>query len=310
MQEGGIFMAGNSPLKDIGRHWQLYVILLLPVAYLVVFNYIPMLGIQLAFKDFVATKGIWGSPWVGFEHFKRFFSSYSSMQVIWNTVSIGIYGIVAGFPMPILLAIALNETISKRFSKAVQTVTYMPYFISTVVMVGMILQLLDTKMGIVGMLGNALGFKPISLIAQPGLFSSIYVWSGVWQHTGFSAIIYVAALAGVSQELQEACLIDGATRMQKIWHVDLPHIKSTIVLILLFSLGGVMNVGFEKVFLMQNPLNSSASEVINTYIYKVGLVSADYSFSTAVGLFNSCINVIMLVTVNIIARKLGDTSLW
>ena len=212
--------------------------------------------------------------------------------------------------MPILLAIALNETKYKRFANTVQMVTYTPYFISTVVMVSMILQVLDTRIGIVALLANAFGFKAVALIGIPNYFSTIYVWSGVWQYTGYSAIIYVASLAGVNPELQEASVIDGATRLQKIWNVDLPHIKPTIILILLFSMANVMNVGFEKVFLMQNPLNTSASEVINTYIYKVGLISADYSFSTAVGLFNSVINTLLLVTVNFVARKLAETSLW
>ncbi len=300
----------NRTWRGIIHHWQLYLILLLPVAYLVIFAYIPMFGIQLAFKDFLATKGIWGSPWIGMKEFQRFFRSPSSLQVIWNTAIIGIYTVVAGFPMPILLAIALNETKYRRFANTVQMVTYTPYFISTVVMVSMILQVLDTRIGIVALLAKLFGFKAVALIGIPKYFSTIYVWSGVWQYTGYSAIIYVAALAGVSPELQEASLIDGATRLQKIWHVDLPHIKPTIILILLFSMGNVMNVGFEKVFLMQNPLNTPTSEVINTYIYKVGLVSADYSFSTAVGLFNSVVNTLMLVTVNFVARKLGDTSLW
>jgi len=296
--------------RGIVHHWQLYLILVPPVVYLVVFAYVPMFGIQLAFKDFVAIKGIWGSPWVGLKEFQRFFRSPSSLQVIWNTAIIGIYSVAAGFPMPILLAFAFNETRMRRFANSVQMVTYTPYFISTVVMVSMILQVLDTRIGIVALLAKLFGFKAVALIAIPKYFSTIYVWSGVWQYTGYSAIIYVAALAGVSQELQEASLIDGATRLQKIWHVDLPHIRPTIVLILLFSMGNVMNVGFEKVFLMQNPLNTSASEVINTYIYKVGLVSADYSFSTAVGLFNSVVNTLLLVIVNFIARRLGDTSLW
>ena len=309
-REAGFYMAGRSIKNAVKQHWQLYALLLLPVTYLIIFNYLPMFGIQLAFKDFMAVRGIWGSPWKGFKHFSRFFNSPSSLEIIYNTAFIGLYQVVAGFPMPILLAITLNETKRKFLANTVQMVTYTPYFISTVVMVSMIFQLLDTRVGIMGMLGSAFGFTPVNLMTKAQYFSSIYVWTGIWQYTGYSAIIYVAALSGVSSELQEASIIDGATRMQRIWHVDLPHIRQTIILVLLFNLGSVMNVGFEKVFLMQNPLNSSTSEVIATYIYKVGLVSADYSFSTAIGLLNSLINMSILLLVNYTARKISDTSLW
>ena len=307
---GGAIGKRKLIIKRIKRHWQLYALLLLPVTYLAVFCYWPMAGIQLAFKNFIATRGIWGSPWIGLSHFRRFFNSPSSLNVIFNTLFIGFYSVLAGFPMPILLAIAINETKNKFFAKSVQMVTYMPYFISTVVMVSMIFQLLDTRIGLLGVLANHLNITPVNITGDSKYFVSLYVLSNVWQHTGYSAIIYVAALSGVSQELREASLIDGANTPQRIWHVDLPHIKQTIILVLLLTLGGIMNVGFEKVFLMQNPLNLSASEVIATYIYKIALVSADYSFSTAVGLFNSLINMSLLLLVNAISKKIGETSLW
>ena len=303
-------MSGKNTMKSVKLHWQLYLLLLLPVTYLVIFNYIPMAGLQLAFKKFYATKGIWGSPWIGLDHFIRFFKSPSFGQIVWNTASIGLFGTIAGFPMPILLAVALNETKHKRLGNTVQMVTYTPYFISTVVMVGIIFQVLDTRVGMFALLGKTFGFEPINLMNKAKYFKTIYILSGIWQYTGYSSILFVAALAGVNQELQEACVIDGSTRFQKVWHVDLPHIKPTIILVLLLNLGRIMNVGFEKVFLMQNPLNSSASEIIATYIYKVGLVSADYSFSTAIGFFNSVINLLMLLMINFAAKKLGETSLW
>ena len=291
-------------------HWQLYLILLPPLLYVIVFHYIPMYGIQLAFKQFQATSGITGSPWVGLKHFEQFFSSPSSWRIIRNTIGISLYSIAAGFAFPILLAVALNEVRARFFKKTVQMITYAPYFISTVVLVGMLMQVLDPRVGVINQIITLFGGEPVNLMGKAEYFKSIYVWTTIWQGTGYSAVIYLAALAGVSRDLQEACVIDGASKLRRIWHVDLPSIRPTIVILLVLSFGSVMNVGFEMIFLMQNSLNLAASEIISTYVYKVGLINANFSFSTAIGLFNSVINLILLVSANYMARKFTDNSLW
>jgi ABC-type polysaccharide transport system permease subunit len=296
--------------KKFAKYWQFYLIILLPLLYLILFSYVPMYGVVLAFKKFSFTKGIMGSPWIGFKLFSQFFSSPSSVKIIMNTVFISIYSIAAGFPIPILLAVALNEVRGKLFKKTVQMVTYAPYFISTVVMVGLILQVTDPRNGIINQFITLFGGEAVNFLGKSEYFASVYVWSGIWQGAGYSAVIYLAALAGVSRELQEAAVIDGASRFKRIVHVDLPSIRPTIVILFLFSIGSIMNVGFEKIFLMQNTLNISASEVIATFVYKVGLLSADYSFSTAVGLFNSVVNLFLLILANSVARKVDETSLW
>jgi putative aldouronate transport system permease protein len=300
----------GATLRRAGRHWELYVIMLVPLAYILVFNYLPMYGVQLAFKRFSPSKGIAGSSWVGLRYFQSFFASPSSLQIIWNTLSVSIYSLVVGFFFPIFLAICLNESRSKRFKKTAQMVTYAPYFISTVVMVGMIMQALDPRMGIISKLIELCGGGSSNLMGEPKAFQSIYVWSGLWQSIGYSAIIYLAALAGVSPELQEAAIIDGCNRAQRIWNVDIPSIMPTIIIMLIMSFGFVMSVGFEKVFLMQNDMNLSASEIISTYTYKVGVVNANFGYATAVGLFNSVVNVILLLSANGIAKKAGQPGLW
>lgn len=297
-------------IRLLRRQWQFYLIMLLPLLYVLIFSYVPMYGVVIAFKKYSVSKGILGSPWIGLKMFKQFFASPSSTTVIFNTLYLSLYSLIAGFPIPIILAIALNEVKGKGFKKVVQMVTYAPYFISTVVMVGLIMQVLDPRIGILARILSLFGIPVVNLMANPKYFPSVYVWSGIWQGAGYSAIIYLAALAGVSPELKEAAVIDGASRLKRIWHVDLPSIRPTIIILLLLSVGGIMNVGFEKVFLMQNPLNASASEIISTYVYKVGLVSADFSFSTAIGLFNSVINLILLSLANLVAKFIGETTLW
>lgn len=300
----------REALRRIKRHWQLYLVLLLPMAYLLVFRYWPMYGVQIAFRDFNAAEGIAGSPWVGFMHFERFFNSYRFWDLLRNTVGISFYSLLAGFPLPIILAIAVNEARRYYFKKTVQMVTYAPHFISTVVMVGIILQFLDPRIGLINKAIAALGGTPTNYIGKADLFQSIYVWSGVWQGMGYASIIYIAALSSIDPQLEEAAVIDGASRLQKIWYIDLPGILPTAVILLILNVGQIMNVGFEKIYLMQNPLNLTTSEVISTYVYKVGLLRAQYSFSAAVGLFNSVIDLILLVVVNQIARRVGETSLW
>jgi multiple sugar transport system permease protein/putative aldouronate transport system permease protein len=269
-----------------------------------------MSGILMAFKDYSPRRGIWASPWVGLKWFKQFLTTPSGLTVIVNTLRLGFYSLLAGFPIPILLAIGLNEIRSLRFKKTVQMMTYAPYFISVVVMVGMMMQLMDLRIGIFNRIITLLGGQAVNIFGQPGIFPHLYVWSGVWQTMGYSSIIYIAALSGVSKELQEAALVDGASRLQRIWHVDLSEIRPTIVILLIFNCGSIMSIGFEKVYLMQNSINMVTSEVISTFVYKVGLQNANYSFSTAVGVFNSVIAFILMISVNQISKKLTDTSVW
>jgi multiple sugar transport system permease protein/putative aldouronate transport system permease protein len=280
--------------------------------YIIVFNYIPIYGAQIAFKNFRITEGIWGSPWVGFEHFKRFFNSYEFERLIGNTLALSIYSLLAGFPFPIILALLLNYVNNERFKKTVQMVTYAPNFISTVVLVGMIMQFLSPQIGIVNNILEALGMERIHFMAKPEYFRHIYVWSGVWQTTGFSSIIYIAALAAIDPQLHEAAIVDGATKVQRIWHIDLPGIMPTAIILLILNSGNILRVGFEKALLMQTPLNLRTAEVIDTYVYKIGLASptVNYSYPAAIGLFQSVIGFILLVLVNNIAKRVSETSLW
>ena len=296
--------------KDLKKNYILYLLILPVFLYYVIFAYVPMYGIQLAFKEFVPKLGIFGSPWVGLDNFTRFFSSYNFQSLLLNTLGISVYGLLAGFPIPILFALLLNYLPGKRFRKSVQMVSYAPNFISVVVMCGMITIFLAPDTGIVNQIITALGGKSVSFLSVPGYFKSIYVWTGVWQGMGFSSIIYISALSGVDGQLHEAAIIDGATKFQRIVHIDIPSIAPTMIILLILSLGSIMSVGFEKIYLLQNSLNMSASDVISTYVYRVGLIDSDYSYSTAVGLFNSVINAILLVTVNTAAKKLSSTSLW
>ncbi|NMA83232.1 MAG: sugar ABC transporter permease [Epulopiscium sp.] len=300
----------KSKRTKMKSQWQFYLMLLPPLLYILTFHYTPMFGIVMAFKKFSVSRGIWGSQWVGFTHFKQFLASPSSLRIIWNTLYLGIYTLIVGFPIPILLAIGLNEVGNQRFKKTVQMVTYAPYFISTVVMVGLVMQITDLRTGVINDLLRLVGKDPINFFGSATIFPSLYVWTGIWQTTGYSAIIYLAALSGVSKELQEVAIVDGASRLQRIWHIDLPAIRPQIIILLIFNVGAVMNIGFEKVYLMQNPLNMATSEVIATFVYKIGLVNADYSFSTAVGLFNSVISFILLITVNELAKRFSDTGVW
>ncbi|WP_397376410.1 ABC transporter permease [Paenibacillus vietnamensis] len=292
------------------RHWELYFLVLLPVAYLIIFKYVPMFGVQIAFKDFNVVQGIWGSQWVGMKHFKAFFESPNFWLTIRNTLGVSFYSLLAGFPIPILLALALNEIRTGPFKKTVQMVTYAPHFISTVVMVSIVMLMLTPHVGVVDRLFAMFGADMTNMMGVPEYFKSIYVWSGVWQEMGYASIIYIAALASVDPALYEAARVDGASRWKKIMYIDLPSLIPVTVIMLILSLGNIMGVGFEKIYLMQNPLNLSSSEVISTYVYKVGLVGANFSFSSAVGLFNSVVNLILLLIVNFIAKRVSETSLW
>lgn len=299
-----------SAWKKIQRHWQLYIVISLPLLYLFIIKYIPMTGIVIAFKDYNVVQGMWGSPWVGFKYFNQFFDSPNFWLYIKNTLGISLYGLIVGFPAPIILALALNEIRTGFFKKSVQMVTYAPYFISTVVMVSIIIVNLTPNVGMVSRFFALLGVADTNFMGNPALFKSIYVLSDVWQMTGYGAIIYIAALAGVNPELYESAKVDGASRFQKILRIDLPSILPVAVIMLILNLGNIMKLGFEKIYLMQNPLNLNSSEVISTYVYKVGLLGSNFSFSTAIGLFNSIVNLMLLILVNYIARKLTENSLW
>ena len=297
--------------REIYKNWSLYLLVAVPVIYLIIFKYVPMYGVQIAFRRYQPVYGITGSPWVGLEYFEQFMTNYKFWDIIRNTLSISVYSL-ATFPLSIVLAVLLNYIPFRKFQKTVQLVSYAPHFISTVVMVSMILQFLDTRNGLVNVLVTTLGGEAINFMGRKDLFYHIYVWSGVWQGVGYSSIIYIAALAGVSPELHEAAIMDGATIMKRVWHIDLPSILPTVMIMFIMQCGSVMSVGYEKVYLMQNSMNLEVSEVIDTYVYKQGLTSTmpKYSYSTAVGLFVSIINVILLVPVNTIAKKASGSSLW
>ncbi|MCU6792535.1 ABC transporter permease subunit [Paenibacillus sp. WQ 127069] len=296
--------------SKIWRNYQLYLFLLPTLIYFFIFSYIPMYGVTIAFKEFKPHLGILGSPWVGFEHFERFFRSDQFWSLIQNTLGLSIYQLAAGFPLPIILAILLNYAKFHRLKKTVQTMTYVPHFISTVVLVGMMSVLLSPQLGIVNVIIKSLGSDPVLFMADEDWFRSVYVWSGVWQNAGWGTIIYLAALAGIDPGLHEAAIVDGASKLRRIWHVDLPGIAPTIMILLILNMGSIMAVGFEKTFLMQNALNLATSEVISTYVYKVGLLSSQYSFAATVGLFNSVINFMLLIIVNRTAKAFGQNSLW
>nr|WP_235941691.1 ABC transporter permease subunit [Paenibacillus puerhi] len=278
--------------------------------YFIVFEYVPMYGVQIAFKDYLATKGIWGSPWVGFSHFERFFESFYFWRLLRNTLLIGIYQIAAGFPVPILLALMIHEVRQKRLQQWVQTILYAPHFLSTVVLVGLLFIFLSPETGLVNHLLNALGLESIAFLTDPGWFKSVYVLSGVWQQMGWNSIIYLAALAAIDPHLHEAAQMDGASRLRRIWHIQLPGLRPTMIILLILNMGSVLGVGFEKIYLLQNALNMQASDVIATHVYRSGILGAEYGFSAAIGLFNSVINFAILVTVNAIARRVSETSLW
>lgn len=298
--------------KQMKKSWQLYALLALPVLYVLVFKYYPMYGAQIAFKDYIASKGVAGSEWVGMKHFIRFFNSYEFVKLMKNTLIISLYSLLAGIPFPIILALSLNYVKNQLFKKSVQLITYAPHFISIVVMVGIIIELLDPRNGLVNMLLGQLGFKTINFMAKPEYFSSIYVWSGIWQNVGFSCIIYLAALAGVDPAQHEAAVIDGASKFQRMLHIDLPSIVPVMIILLILNTGHILDLGFEKVLLLQNPLNARTSEVIDTFVYKVGLASQamNYSYSTAINLFKSVIGLILLISVNQMAKKAKQESLW
>lgn len=296
-------------LKIIRRKWQLYVLALPAVVSVFIFHYVPIYGIQIAFKDFRAGKGIFGSSWVGLKHFIRFWSYPSFWAMIKNTLSISLYSL-ATFPLSVILALMIHELDSKKLKRCVQMVTFAPHFISTVVACSIVMIFMRYDKGLINNIIEALGGHRIDFLTIPKYFSSIYVWSGVWQNLGWGTIIYLGALASVSPELIEAARIDGASRMGVMRHVNLPTILPTVITTLILSTGGILSVGFEKIYLLQNPLNMAASQVIATYSYQVGLEGGQFSYSAAIGLFNNVVNIIVIVTFNTISKRVTETSMW
>ena len=301
---------GKRISTEVKRHWQVYVMLILPVTYLIIFAYLPMGGAVIAFKDYSIRGGIWGSDWVGLKHFKNFFTTPDFKVLMRNTLALSLYSLVISFPMPILLALAINEMRGRHYKKVVQMVTYLPYFISTVVLVGIMQNIFSIRTGLVNNIITALGGTAVDFMGKPELFRSLYVWSGVWQGMGYSAVIYIAALASVDTSQVEAAIIDGAGRFARVWNVDIPAIMPTIVIQLILAVGSIMSLGFEKVYLMQNPVNMQFSEIISTFVYKRGLINFQYSYATAVGLFNSVCNLVLIVLANMFSKKVNETSLW
>lgn len=304
--------AGASLKKWFGRlhkNRQLYVLILPAIISVFIFHYIPIYGVQVAFKDFRASMEIWGSPWVGLKHFARFFEMPFFGMMIRNTLSISLYSL-ATFPCAVIVALLLNELRNERFKKVVQMVSYAPHFVSTVVVCSMVLIFFDKNRGLANNVLALLGRERISFIETPKYFSSLYVWSGVWSSVGWNTIIYLAALSSISPEMIEAARIDGASQWKILWHINIPSILPTIVTLLILNTGSILSVGFEKIYLLQNPLNLDASRVISTYVYEVGMGSGQFSYSTAIGLFNNVVNVVCIVLVNQISRTVTHISMW
>ena len=289
---------------------QLYLMALLPLAFVIIFNYLPMGGILMAFKDYSLRKGILKSPWAGLKYFEQLFRTPIFPQLLRNTIILSLESLIIGFPFPILLALAFNEIANEKVKKTIQTITFAPYFISTVVVVGIITQLFSYRYGVVNEAIKAFGGEAVDFWGSLSFFRPAYVLSGIWQSAGFSSVLYIAALSSVDPTLYESAVMDGASRWQKVRYIDIPSIMPTIIITLILNTGNILSIGFEKVFIMQNPVNYAASEIISTYVYKVGIQQAQFSFSTAVGLFNSVVNCLVLLLVNWFAGKVSETSLF
>ncbi|MBU5673562.1 ABC transporter permease [Paenibacillus brevis] len=296
-------------IRRMARRYDLYLMLLLPMVWYLVFHYGPLYGLQIAFKNFNLARGIVGSDWAGFEHFLRFFNSYYFWRLLRNTLTINLLSLLVAFPIPILLALLINEIRNKAFSKWLQNITYIPHFISIVVVVGILTVMLSTK-GPVNMLVQALGGSETRFLESAGWFKTVFIGSNIWQNMGWQSIIYIAALSGINLQLYEAAKMDGASRLRRIWHVSLPGITPIIVILLILDVGQFMNIGFEKILLLQNNLNLESSDVISTFVYTTGILKGEYSYTAAIGLFNSVINLVLLLIVNGFARRTSETSLW
>ena len=295
------------------RSWyriQPYLFIAPAVVLTLVFHYYPLVGLQIAFKDFIAPLGIWGSPWVGLKHFIRFVSGPNFTLVLWNTISINLFTLVFSMPWPILLALSMNELRSHKLRAVVQTISYAPHFVSIVVIVGMIFLFTSPTSGLVNTVIKEVGGKPVHFMVEPGWFLPLYIISQAWQHLGWGAIIYLAGLSRIDPELHESAIIDGATRVQRIIRINLPYILPIFVIQLIIQSGRMLQVGFEKVFLMQTALNQSAAEVLSTYTYKTGIQGGQFSYATSIGLVRAVVSLLLILIVNRIAKRLGETSLW
>ena len=300
----------RQALKPYLVNYDLYLLLIPGLIWYLLFRYLPIYGVQIAFKDFMPFKGIWDSPWVGFKHFERFFRSYYFWRLIRNTVGISIYTLTVEFPAAIILALMMNEVRSGAYKRVVQNVTYVPHFISVVVIVGMLSTFSNARYGILNQIVILFGGEPTYLLAKKELFKTLYVFSNAWQNTGWGAIIYMAALAGINPNLYEAAVVDGASRFRQIIHISLPSILPTIIILLILRIGRILNLEFHKILLMQNPLNMETSDVISTFVYRIGILEGNYSFSTAVGLFNAVLSLMLLLLANRFAKRMSETSLW
>ena len=296
--------------RKIKSNIPLYVLLFPSIILLIMFAYIPMLGLVIAFKDYSPANGIFNSPWVGFKYFTQFFNSVQFGTTMMNTLKISIYSILVGFPLPILLALLCNQLRAGKFKKVFQVTTYLPHFISTMVMCGIIILFLSPNSGLIANIFKSLGWTMPNLLSKPDSFAGVYVWSDVWQHIGWDSIIYLAALSAIDPTYYEAATMDGASRMQKILNIDLPLLLPTAMILLILRAGSLLSIGFEKVLLLQNPLNLAGSEVISTYVYKVGMLNFQYSYSTAIGLFNTVVNLIILLSVNWFSKRYTKTGLF
>lgn len=296
-------------IAHMRRYWPLYLFVLPAVLDCLIFRYAPMYGLQIAFKDYRIKQGMWGSEWIGFDYFERFLFSPIFPRLLRNTLSISVYSLLFGFPMPILVAFMLNELKSQKYKRIVQTVTYAPHFISTVALVGLINLLLARETGIVNQLRASIGLEKISFITKPSAYRPIYILSSIWKETGWGSIIYLAALSWVDADILEAAKIDGVSRLEKIWYIDVPSILPTAITLLIMKSGSLLSVGYEKVLLLQNDMIRDVSEVISTYTYRMGIIGGQYSYTTTIGMFNSLINGAILLLVNAIARRVNETSL-
>ncbi|OPJ54664.1 ABC transporter permease [Clostridium oryzae] len=300
----------ETVINTFRRDYQLWLMVLPAIIVVFIFNYIPMYGIQLAFRDFDFTKGLTGGKWEGLMYFNQFVNNYMFGTLMKNTIKLCLATIVFGFPAPIILALIFNQIRRNSVKRVMQTTVYLPHFISTVVMVGMLVVLLSPNTGIIGQLLNAVGLGKVNLLGSTSTFIPVYVGSDIWQNCGWGSIIYLAALSSVDSQLYDACKIDGAGRWQTMLNVDIPVLIPTIIILLVLNMGNILNTGFEKIFLMQNNLNLPVSEVIATYVYKIGIISNQFSYSSAIGLFNTIINFVFLFTTNQISKKFADISLW
>ncbi len=303
-------MRKNGLWKRVFEHRELYIMLIPVAVYLIIFWLIPLYGVQIAFRDYKSSDGFFGSQWVGLKHFTRYFNSFYFFRTIKNTIGINVYGLVVGFPLTIILSLMFNELKRERFKNFAQIVSYAPTFLSTVVVGGMIITFLAPSTGMVNAIIAFLGGQRVDFLSNPDYFWHIYVWSNIWQGIGFGTIMYTAAMSSISEDLYEAATLDGAGRIAKMWHITLPGIQYVIVVMLIMNIGNMLTLGFEKIYLLQNNLNLEASEIISTYVYKAGLIDGKFSYTTAISLFNTVVNLILLGTANTISKKTRGVSLW